>query len=83
VSAIWSVRYKRFHCTCICSTLAMRNAGGIKVIEKAIDGLSKYHDRHIMLYDPTLVSSSSVCVCVCVVCCVVLFVYHQEHVQFL
>ena len=34
----------------------MRSAGGIEVIKKAIDGLSKYHDRHIMLYDPTLVS---------------------------
>ena len=46
------------------STVAMRSAGGIEVIRKAIDGLAKYHDRHIMLYDPTLVSS--VCVCVCV-----------------
>lgn len=39
---------------CNYSTLAMRSAGGIDVIKKAIDGLSKYHDRHIMLYDPTL-----------------------------
>ena len=42
----------------------MRSAGGIEVIKTAIDGLSKYHDRHIMLYDPTLVSSP-LCVCVC------------------
>ena len=43
----------------------MRSAGGIDVIHKAItDGLSKYHDRHIMLYDPTLVSPPHVCMCV-------------------
>jgi glutamine synthetase len=34
------------------STEAMRNEGGIKVIEKAIDRLSKQHERHIRAYDP-------------------------------
>ena len=38
------------------STLAMRSAGGMDVIKKAVEQLSKYHDRHIRLYDPTLVS---------------------------
>ena len=38
------------------STLAMRSAGGIDVIKKAVEQLSKYHDRHIRLYDPMLVS---------------------------
>ena len=41
----------------------MRSAGGIEVIKKAIEGLSKYHDRHIMLYDPTLVSSMTLSKC--------------------
>ena len=35
----------------------MRSAGGIDVIKKAVEQLSKYHDRHIRLYDPTLVSN--------------------------
>ena len=47
----------------------MRSAGGIDVIHKAIDGLSKYHDRHIMLYDPTLVSPPRMCMCVCAIEC--------------
>ena len=34
------------------STDAMRVAGGIKAIEKAIDALSKHHVRHIKAYDP-------------------------------
>ena len=38
------------------STLAMRSAGGLEVIKKAVEQLSKYHDRHIRLYDPTMVS---------------------------
>lgn len=41
---------------CNFSTLAMREAGGIKHIEKAIEKLSKEHKRHITLYDPTGVS---------------------------
>ena len=41
-----------------CSTLAMRSAGGIEQIKKAIEGLAKYHDRHIMMYDPMLVSNN-------------------------
>ena len=45
----------------------MRSAGGLEHIKKAIEGLSKYHDRHIMMYDPMLVSvyvreTESVCV---------------------
>ena len=31
----------------------MREAGGISHIEAAIEKLSKEHDRHITLYDPT------------------------------
>jgi glutamine synthetase len=34
------------------STLAMREKGGIKAIEEAIDLLAKQHKRHIMSYDP-------------------------------
>jgi len=34
------------------STENMRNDGGIKFIEEAIDRLSKQHDRHIAAYDP-------------------------------
>jgi glutamine synthetase len=34
------------------STLAMREPGGIKCIEAAIDALSKQHTRHIKAYDP-------------------------------
>ena len=46
----------------------MCSAGGLVVINKAINDLSKYHDGHIMLYDPTLVSFVCVYmhVCVCV-----------------
>lgn len=36
----------------------MREAGGITHIEAAIEKLSKEHDRHITLYDPTGVSAS-------------------------
>ena len=41
---------------CNYSTVAMREANGIKVINAAIEKLSKEHDRHIMLYDPKGVS---------------------------
>ena len=41
---------------CNYSTLAMREAGGIDKIKEAIECLSKEHDRHITLYDPTGVS---------------------------
>ena len=41
---------------CNYSTLAMREAGGISKINEAIEKLSKEHDRHITLYDPTGVS---------------------------
>ncbi len=34
----------------------MREEGGIKVINQAIEKLSKEHHRHIKLYDPTGVS---------------------------
>jgi len=34
------------------STLAMRQEGGLKVIEDAIEKLSKQHIRHIKAYDP-------------------------------
>ncbi|XP_071040825.1 glutamine synthetase 2 cytoplasmic [Parasteatoda tepidariorum] len=34
------------------STKAMREKGGLKEIEKAIERLSKHHDRHIQAYDP-------------------------------
>jgi len=34
------------------STKQMRESGGIKHIEEAIDKLSKVHDRHIKAYDP-------------------------------
>jgi len=34
------------------STVQMRNANGIKVIEEAIEKLSKHHTRHIEAYDP-------------------------------
>ncbi|RUS82437.1 hypothetical protein EGW08_009783 [Elysia chlorotica] len=37
---------------CNYSTLAMREEGGIKVIEEAIGKLSKHHVRHIKAYDP-------------------------------
>jgi len=37
---------------CNYSTLDMRNKGGIKVIEEAIERLSKHHVRHIKAYDP-------------------------------
>lgn len=37
----------------------MREAGGITHIEAAIEKLSKEHDRHITLYDPTGVSEVS------------------------
>ena len=41
---------------CNYSTQAMREPGGIKAINEAIEKLSKEHDRHITLYDPTGVS---------------------------
>lgn len=47
---------------CNYSTLAMREAGGIKHIEAAIEKLSKEHDRHITLYDPTGVRLLYLCV---------------------
>lgn len=34
------------------STKAMRNDGGMKAIEAAIEKLSKQHERHIRAYDP-------------------------------
>ena len=34
------------------STLKMREAGGLKEIETAIDKLSRHHIRHIKAYDP-------------------------------
>lgn len=34
------------------STKAMREEGGIKVIEEAITKLSKCHDKHVKVYDP-------------------------------
>lgn len=34
------------------STKAMREAGGLKHINTAIEKLSKVHDRHIRAYDP-------------------------------
>lgn len=34
------------------STKAMREEGGIKAIEAAIEKLSKQHDKHIKAYDP-------------------------------
>ena len=34
------------------STEAMRVPGGMKVIEEAIDKMSKHHIRHIRAYDP-------------------------------
>ena len=37
---------------CNFSTEAMRRPGGMKVIEAAIDSLSRHHKRHIMAYDP-------------------------------
>jgi glutamine synthetase len=37
---------------CNYSTLAMRQDGGLKVIEDAIECLSKHHDKHIVAYDP-------------------------------
>lgn len=40
----------------------MREAGGIAHIEAAIQKLSKEHDRHITLYDPTGVSQSRLAV---------------------
>ena len=43
------------------STLAMRSAGGLEVIRKAVEQLGKHHERHIMLYDPTLVSCIFMC----------------------
>lgn len=44
---------------CNYSTQAMREDGGIKVINDAIQGLAKEHDRHIKLYDPAGVSWST------------------------
>lgn len=38
---------------CNYSTLAMREPGGIKYINEAIEKLSTEHHRHITLYDPT------------------------------
>ena len=37
---------------CNFSTVPMREKGGIKAIEDAIDRLSKHHIRHIKAYDP-------------------------------
>lgn len=37
---------------CNYSTEAMRVDGGLKVIEEAIENLSKNHARHIIMYDP-------------------------------
>ncbi len=37
---------------CNFSTKAMRSAGGIAEIDKAVDKLSKCHLRHIEAYDP-------------------------------
>jgi len=37
---------------CNYSTLAMREPGGLKFIEEAIEYLSKHHTRHIKAYDP-------------------------------
>jgi len=37
---------------CNYSTVAMREAGGLKIIEEAIEKLSKQHARHIRAYDP-------------------------------
>jgi len=37
---------------CNFSTEDMRKPGGMKVIEAAIDDLSRHHKRHIMAYDP-------------------------------
>ncbi|XP_041369130.1 glutamine synthetase-like [Gigantopelta aegis] len=37
---------------CNYSTLSMRNDGGIRAIEDAIEKLSKHHVRHIKAYDP-------------------------------
>jgi len=37
---------------CNYSTEAMRNPGGLKHIEAAIEKLSKHHRRHILAYDP-------------------------------
>ena len=34
------------------STKAMREPGGMKYIEEAIDKMSKHHIRHIKAYDP-------------------------------
>ncbi len=47
---------------CNYSTQAMREDGGIKVINQAIEGLGKEHDRHIKLYDPAGVSCA-ICFC--------------------
>ncbi len=41
---------------CNYSTSSMREPGGINIIKEAIEKLSKEHDRHIKLYDPTGVS---------------------------
>lgn len=35
------------------STKSMREEGGIKAIEAAIDKLSKCHEKHIKAYDPS------------------------------
>ena len=46
---------------CNYSTQAMREPGGIKAIDEAIEKLSKEHERHITLYDPTGVSNTFYC----------------------
>ena len=60
------------------STLAMRSAGGLKVIKKAVEQLSKYHDRHIRLYDPTLVS---LVVLLPASCHYLQYRYHHTHIR--
>ena len=41
----------------------MREDGGLKVINEAMEKLGKEHDRHIKLYDPTGVSGCCFAAC--------------------